>query len=223
MNRSLDDAGEIRQRGREAEGPAQYMLYRPTTGVRSFTADPRITTQGLPVSRCDMDLVDVDSEMLGITRKLGSCSLSKYQPNRDGSVASACRLPPSTNLTNDLDAEDCRSSNPPCTLRCTGWNRWEFLCNNPQDHALSRINRPVNYRAVSKDNHRALVEMPLVDCTPPTPRQEKARPSVPDEVRDAATSYPPLPVTRHWRDAGEIDRIMHGNRRPRKLACSNER
>ena len=31
-------------------------------------------------------------------------------------------------------AEETRQSNPPCNLRGTGWNRWEWLCKNPQKH-----------------------------------------------------------------------------------------
>ena len=32
-----------------------------------------------------------------------------------------------------IPAEDTRLSNPSCNLRGTGWNRWEWLCLNPQD------------------------------------------------------------------------------------------
>ena len=32
-----------------------------------------------------------------------------------------------------LNSEPTKLSNPPCNLRGTGWNRWEWLCQNPQD------------------------------------------------------------------------------------------
>jgi hypothetical protein len=50
---------------------------------------------------------------------------------------------PTTNEINQLPIENSpdevfsqnfnRLNNPPCTLRATGWNRWETLLHNPQD------------------------------------------------------------------------------------------
>ena len=48
--------------------------------------------------------------------------------------------------------------NPPCTLRGTGWNRWEWLCQNPQNRAIVPFNRGlfigVNTNLMARDNHR---------------------------------------------------------------------
>ena len=47
-------------------------------------------------------------------------------------------------------------SNPPCTLRGTGVNRFDPLCWNPQDRAVEpwRYRDGTAYRLVVKDNHR---------------------------------------------------------------------
>ena len=52
--------------------------------------------------------------------------------------------------------EDTRLSNPPCTLRGTGVNRFDPLCWNPQDRAVEpwRYRDGTAYRLVVKDNHR---------------------------------------------------------------------
>jgi len=57
--------------------------------------------------------------------------------------------------------EDTRLSNPPCTLRSTGWNRWEWLCWNPQDRAEIPFQWNTSYRTVVKDNHTPIIEEPL--------------------------------------------------------------
>jgi hypothetical protein len=51
--------------------------------------------------------------------------------------------------------------NPPCTLRGTGWNRWEWLCRNPQDNALMPFDAYVDTSLVIKDNHRPTLACPI--------------------------------------------------------------
>jgi hypothetical protein len=71
-----------------------------------------------------------------------------------------------TKYTNDprkcaVPTESCRLSNPPCTLKETGINRYDFLCWDPQEKALLPFIRGgINYRMVAKDNHVPLVEKP---------------------------------------------------------------
>ena len=74
---------------------------------------------------------DVESELKGITR-LGtkiSCNTVQYNPN--------------TNIMNSIPLKNATDENmphtfsrlvdPPCTLRATGWNRWQPLFHNPQE------------------------------------------------------------------------------------------
>jgi hypothetical protein len=45
-----------------------------------------------------------------------------------------------------------RLYNPPCTLRATGWNRFEDLPHNPQDNFETPFDFLIPSRTQSKDN-----------------------------------------------------------------------
>jgi hypothetical protein len=72
---------------------------------------------------------DVESDLKGINR-LGSrvrCDGVLYQP---GSGFTATPLQPAPDESFPMVFN--RLTNPPCTLRATGWNRWESLPHQPQ-------------------------------------------------------------------------------------------
>ena len=58
--------------------------------------------------------------------------------------------------------EDTRLSNPACNLRGTGWNRWEWLCRNPQERVEIPFDFQIDSVIVAKDNHRPCVPNPLI-------------------------------------------------------------
>lgn len=60
-----------------------------------------------------------------------------------------------------VPAEDTRTTEPACNLRGTGFNRWEWLCKNPQEQALIPFDYNVANRIVVKDNHRPCVPTPV--------------------------------------------------------------
>ena len=213
-NRPNNDSDQYRQVILETTGPSRYLFDRPRLARDVQTADPRASTQGFQVATCtNRPLVDVDSDLLGITRRFGLCDSSKFNPIRDGpNKTCSLRQLRTTSMPSGLDAEDCRISNPPCTLRGTGINRFEWLCTDPQNKALEPFAGPVNYRAVAKDNHRPLIEEPIVDSvSPPLAAHGSDIPfghvEVGKDILQALQSYPKLPVFTHWRDAGEVERI----------------
>jgi hypothetical protein len=187
------------------------MLQAPRVCDASYISDPRVSSQGHLASVCgDVPLVDVDSELLGITRRLGACPEASFKP---GSVP-FCKL---VHVQQDDDreaafaAEDCRLSNPPCTLRGTGVNRWQWLCSDPQTTALEPYARfGVNYRTVVKDNHR--IEAITEPCNSPSVRAHElmAQAHVPDQHVWSGFTTPGLPerpVHVHWRSASEVERM----------------
>lgn len=187
----------------ESHGPGAYALQAPRLCGGTYVSDPRISAQGHLASVCgDVPLVDVDSELLGITRRLGSCPESKYRP---GSVP-FCKL---VHVRQDaereaaFEAEDCRMSNPPCTLRGTGINRWQWLCSDPQDTALEPYGDRfgINYRTVVKDNHR------IQAITEPYSAPKMEPEDVPEHHAWSdftVDGLPKRPIRKHWRSAREI-------------------
>ncbi len=201
-NRANEDACEVWTEVRQSAGPGRYTLSRPLKCASPFVADPQLSSQGAQVSVCaDRPLVDVDSELLGITRRAVRCPQGKYVAGsgacglrhaRDGSAIAPLFEPEST-----------RDSNPGCTLRSTGWNRWEWLCEDPQRFAEIPFETDVNYRTVVKDNHRPLIPKPTYDRALPPP----APLGVPINRSISLEELPPVPVRPHWRTTYEIAKI----------------
>jgi hypothetical protein len=108
---------------------------------------------GRGAATCDnKELIDVDSELLGLNVKQTKCPKEKYF-NKD--FCSNSKLKDCNDTF--LSPEDTKLSNPPCTLRGTGWNRWEWLCSNPQEMALMPFEREIQNRLIVKDNHRPCI------------------------------------------------------------------
>ena len=111
----------------------------------------------------DVSTVDVSNELLGITRPASNCPKDKYQKGQsilDKAYNGTCKLKdPKT--CRGIRAEDTRLSNPPCTLRGTGWNRWEWLCIDPQESVTVPFDYNISYRIVAKDNHRPKLPTPI--------------------------------------------------------------
>lgn len=166
----------------ETIGPGVYQLTRPDNqAIPVLPKDPRFIAQssGVSISK-NTSLIDIDSELIGISRNLSDCPDRKYMPDgnasfhcsaQTGKVRNGCR--PGDKLCvdnsavlnfedNSLWTEDTKLSNPPCTLRGTGWN-WPFqwLPINPQDRILHEFDYQINTKILSKDSHRPCLPNPL--------------------------------------------------------------
>ena len=112
-----------------------------------------------------MPLIDVDSELMNLTRPATNCPSRKYIPDGNQCNESHKLQEAKNNLVHGkdcfFDVEDTRLSNPACNLRGTGWNRWEWLCLNPQDRVLMPFDHNINNRLVVKDNHRPCIPKPI--------------------------------------------------------------
>jgi hypothetical protein len=104
--------------------------------------------------------VDDSSELLGLNYKNTKCNADEYLPGRY--EPTGCNIKGAVKPRSCIaPREDTRLSNPPCTLKETGINRWEWLCFDPQARAIEAFDRiPVNYRMVAKDNHVPCIELP---------------------------------------------------------------
>jgi len=74
---------------------------------------------------------DIESELKGIDR-LGTkirCDAVQYNPNNN----TINNIPLSHAKDENMPQTFARLVDPPCTLRTTGWNRWQPLFHNPQE------------------------------------------------------------------------------------------
>jgi len=135
----------------ESVGVGDYMINTPTQDCNQCeSTSPYIR----PVKKFGPSYgsawVDTSSELLGLTRPASRCPSNKYIPGEEDKQHKLSNLPECTYLT----TEDTKLSNPPCTLRGTGINRFEFLPEQPQKHAITPFHRfGINVRAESKENH----------------------------------------------------------------------
>jgi hypothetical protein len=148
----------------ESIGPGEYQLGTPFISCDDcFSNDPQLILQrsGASVAK-NVPMIDIDSELMNINRKLSNCSSDEFIPkfNEKGEIDNTiesvhfkdCQIP---------TRENTRLSNPASTLRGTGWNRWEWLCENPQKRSLVPFDFNINNRLVTKDNHRPLISEPI--------------------------------------------------------------
>ena len=182
---------------RQSVGVGHYQYNAPIAECHAcFSADPTIRAQMRGVSVCEDvgSFVDTSSELLGITRRASSCPTDKYLPNGTAKTCNLRKLPDCPQITR----EDTRLSNPPCTLRSTGWNRWEWLCRNPQDKALVPFEWNVSNRIVVKDNHRACLPKPTDPCPSLPPQTAAATAPRIYQAAPAPLQDVQIPST-HWR------------------------
>jgi hypothetical protein len=144
----------------ESIGPGNYMLERlaPCDNTCSFYSGGGIQLSRHGDALCDKELIDVDSELIGITRHLSQCPSDKYLPKKEP----FCKVNFSDLKECDfLTSEPTLISNPKCTNKETTINRWEWLCLDPQKNALMPFDWNIDNRQVTKMNHRPLIERPI--------------------------------------------------------------
>jgi len=203
FNRLKYDKCETDQYNRDTTGPGIYQNNTPIMCNNCFNDNPRIINQmtGVSVSK-DKDWrfysgpIDVESELFNLTRRNTKCSSVKYNPNLDCKVKYQ-GVPSGQGAIEQVDGkgikswqncndqnlhdfpncffptEDTRLSNPPCTLRGTGINRFDPLFLNPQDQVTFPGNYHVPTRTLFKDNHRPCVPTPQVNSMDPNMKESK--------------------------------------------------
>jgi len=208
FNRLNYDTCAYKQNLYQSVGPGEYRLTEPpNTEEICFSESPhiRMQYQGVSVTQ-DRPLIDVDSELMNITRPATNCPSRKYIP--DGSQCGM--VDPRDEEKNKVHGKECfftvedtRLSNPPCTLRGTGWNRWEWLCLNPQERVLMPFDHNINNRLVVKDNHRPCIPNPIdVNLSlPPQVGGLEAGGTV------QTASVPTGPPSVHWKPAWEMKQL----------------
>ena len=166
FNRLNYDVCSTKQSLVDSTRPGEYRINPPTLGNKQcYPSDPSVRLQksGNSVDKSQY-LVDINSELWGLTRKSSKCASEKLQPCETQKVmyGKKCTKEQLQHYEDcDNSVEYCRLNNPPCTLRGTGWNRWEWLCKNPQEKVFRPYKWNTNSRLEAKDGHRPCVPQPL--------------------------------------------------------------
>jgi len=161
-----NDSCSYEEKLRRSVGPGMYMLGTPANDglacSQDIPADPYLRYQTYGPNTCMPGFaVDDSSELEGLPYKNSKCSADAYVPGKYSSKG-LCGVPGNTNpRACAAPQESTRLSNPPCTLHGTGWNRWEWLCYNPQDKALIPFEWNVDANMLMRDNHKPCLEKPL--------------------------------------------------------------
>ena len=229
FNRLSYDTKAYKQEINQSVSPGIYQMNKPPVSCEQCYPYPpsvRLQKQGNSIDKKN-SLIDIDSELMGITRKLSKVPGEQYVPCCPNAeckggypcgqgVAAACKAkgealsrgsrPQDANLHHWKDCfipkEHCRLSNPPCTLRGTGWNRFEWLCLDPQERVLIPFDHNINNRIIVKDNHRPCIPTPI-DPQPSLPRGGK----LPcDPIASSICGNPTQPPSVHWRTSSEIQK-----------------
>ena len=142
----------------ESIGPGAYCLQKPRIdcGDCTFYA-PSVNLNMFNDGMCEKDLIDVDSELIGITRNSSRCPSRKYLPQDEP----FCKVKKGTKNCDFLTAEPTLISNPKATNKETTVNRWEWMCQDPQRKALISFDYNINNRLITKDNFRACKPNPM--------------------------------------------------------------
>jgi hypothetical protein len=159
------DSGSYQEELKRSIFPGIYQLNSPYNDCNDcgviIPDDPFLRYQNYGQNTCSMKkAIDDSTELSGLNYKNSKCNKDAYFPN--SYVSTGCKTKYSGDVRKcAIPTESCRLSNPPCTLKETGINRYDPLFWNPQDTVLEQFDRiGVNYRMVAKDNHIPLVETP---------------------------------------------------------------
>ena len=157
--RNRADDCHITDDTRITTGPGRYSIEAPN-GYCNATFAPEPTTRLQKWGNAQVESyvkTDVESDLFNLNRTTskGVCGLYDPNDNRMNSASKRAIKEASFPQTH------ARLNDPPCTLRGTGWNRWQWLCQNPQENVMMPFDWYVPGRLLHKDAHRPCIPTPL--------------------------------------------------------------
>jgi hypothetical protein len=106
---------------------------------------------------------DVESDLKGINRfgNRLNCYEKLYNPDTNRMNQKEVESPPDQDFPQTFN----RLYNPPCTLRATGWNRWDPLFHNPQETFEQPFDFFIPSRTLDKEKKRGVMQNKQEDNT----------------------------------------------------------
>jgi len=136
FNRQRYDSVHTMDDVRVTTGPGRYSLGDPglTNQSACLAPEPTIRAQkwaATPINN-NFTRTDVESDIFNINRPGSRIIGHQYNPYNNKVNAAKTTAPKECEFPQVFS----RLVDPPCTGRGVGWNRWEYLCQNPQDHVM---------------------------------------------------------------------------------------
>lgn len=158
-NRRLYDGCKTSDDLRVTTGPGRYQLDAPPQYCNAcFAPEPTVRQQRWGASLNSAYIkTDVESDLLNINRPTTKTVCGQYDP-RTNAINSAA---PVQTKECEFPQTHSRLVDPPCTLRSSGWNRWEWLCQNPQEGVMLPFDNLVTTRLAAKDSYRPCIPTPI--------------------------------------------------------------
>jgi hypothetical protein len=191
-------------------GPGRYALGVPNAyGNAVFAPNPTVRMQRWGAAH-DMSSTktDVESDLRNLQRPTTRAACGQYNPNTQ--VARTLTAMPEE----DFPQAHMRLVDPPCTLRGSGWNRWEWLCDNPQENVMipfennvdsihaakdtyyKRLGQPIEQTSIARE-HQGLCGNLYVEAAVPVARPQTERyfsDGIPGASQRPATETPPAAI-----------------------------
>jgi hypothetical protein len=167
MNRRTYDGCKTSDDLRVTTGPGRYQLDPPPMACDAcYAPEPTTRMQKWGASLNSQYIkTDVESDLLNINRPTTKAVCGNYDPRANA-----------VNAATPVKTKDCefpqthsRLVDPPCTLRSSGWNRWEWLCQNPQEGVMMPFDNMVTTRLAMKDSYRPCIPKPIASSVGPAP------------------------------------------------------
>lgn len=155
--RYRSDVAKMVENNEISTGPGRYRLGVPNAyGNAVFVSTPTIRMQKWGASH-DMSSTktDVESDLRNLARPSVRTVCGQYTPEQ-GASRTLTAMP-----EEEFPRTYERLNDPPCTLRGTGWNRWEWLCQNPQENTMIPFEHGVDSVLMQKDDYYRKLTLPL--------------------------------------------------------------
>lgn len=157
--RARTDDCHITDDTRITTGPGRYIMEAPN-GYCNATFAPEPTTRLQKWGDAQVDKfgkTDVESDLWNINRNTTKEVCGQYDPNDNRMNTAGKRPIKEASFPQTFN----RLNDPPCTLRGSGWNRFQWLCQNPQENTMMPFDWFIPGRIVHKDAHRPCIPTPL--------------------------------------------------------------
>lgn len=139
-------------------GAHRYVLGTPVNGSQGvFVPEPTTRIQKWGAGQItEKQKTDIESDLWNINRPGVKSVCGSYDPVKNQFNKLTATPMPEASFPQIAN----RLNNPPCTLRGTGWNRWEYLCQNPQENIMMPFDWFIPGRQLAKDSHRPCIPKP---------------------------------------------------------------